>query len=211
MDPSASVREEVDDAGASTGEDGLVRVYSAPTFVELELLEAAFRAHRIPYVVRYKLRYLEPSFAGDELRMSHLLVHGSRLAEAQELLMSLRLGDDEETSGRGRFEAVLDTLGTPEAQPLESLWAVGAEDFGDWLASGFPDLFERLCAGDVQLALQDLELPEHRSHRDALVRATASAPAVTRTAISEALAGEPATDPASVWASVRAASDAPRN
>lgn len=136
MDPSASVREEVDDAGASTGEDGLVRVYSAPTFVELELLEAAFRAHRIPYVVRYKLRYLEPSFAGDELRMSHLLVHGSRLAEAQALLLSL--GDDEEASDRDLFEAVLDTLGTPQAQSLESLWTVDAEDFGDWLVGALP-------------------------------------------------------------------------
>lgn len=189
----------------------MVRVHSATTFVELELLEAAFRAHGVPYVVRYKLRYLEPSFAGDELRMSHLLVHGSRLAEAQELLSSLRLGDDDEPSGRDRFEAVLDTLGTPQAQPLESLWAVDAEDFGDWLVGALPDLLDRLSADVVQSALLPLDDPEHRLRRDALVRATADAPAMTRTAISDALASEPAPDPSSVWASVLRAADAPRN
>jgi len=201
---------EVNSERAKTSEEGMVRVYSAPTFVELELLEAAFRAHQLPYVVRYKLRYLEPSFAGDDLRMSHLLVHRSELAEAQALLMSLGLGNDDEASARDGFEAVLDALGTPQAQPLESLWTVDAEDFGDWLVGALPDLFERLCADAVQSALQAIEDPEQCSHRDALVRAAADAPAITRTAISDALASGPAPDPSTVWASLLAATDALR-
>lgn len=188
----------------------LVRVYAAPTFVDLELVEAAFRAHRLPYVVRYKLRYMEPSFAGDELRMSHVLVPESVLADAQALLSTLRLGQQEETSPRDRFEAVLDALGTPQAQPLESVWAVDAEEFGDWMASALPDLLERLGAGAVQSALHPLDQPERRLQREALLRAVAMAPAMTRSAISEALIGGPALDPTSVWASLRSASDALR-
>ncbi len=189
------------------GSGELVRVYAAPTFVDLELVEAAFRAHQLPYVVRYKMRYMEPSFAGDELRMSHVLVPDSMLADAQALLNSLRLDQHREPSPRARFDAVLDALGTPQAQSLESVWAVDAEEFGDWMASALPDLLERLGADAVQSALHSLDHPERRSQRDELLRAVAMAPAMTRSAISHALAGRPASDPTSVWTSLRSASD----
>lgn len=76
----------------------MVRVYSATSIVQLELLETAFRAHEVPYVVRYKMRYMEPTFAGDELRMSHLLVPASRAARAQALLIGLGLAENEDAA-----------------------------------------------------------------------------------------------------------------
>ncbi len=181
----------------------MVRVYAAASTLEVELVEAAFRAHQLPHVVRYKLGYMEPTFVGDELRTPYVLVHHSRVSDAQALLATLGLADDDAgPSPRDRFEAVLDALGTPDALPLDSLWTVAPEEFADWLVGALPDLFERLAPPTVRSALQELDEPGRHAYRDALDRAVADAPEMTRTAIYDGLADEPAPDPTSVWASL---------
>jgi len=206
------------DGEQATGrKDEMVSIYAAPTFVEVELLEAAFRAHRLPHVIRYKVRYLEPTFAGDELRMSRLLVHRSRLAEAEALLVSLGLGesdsdsdaDSEGPTRREHFEALLDAVGTPIAEPLDFVWSVGPEPFGDWMAASLPDLLDRLPLDAVLAMLAPLDASGREAHRASLMLALADAPATTRGVVIDALDGGGRPDALSLWAELLAAAAAP--
>jgi len=190
----------------------MVGIYAAPTFVDVELLEAAFRAHKLPYVIRYKVRYMEPTFAGDELRMSRLLVHRSRVAEAEALLVSLGLGendsDDEDPTPREHFEALLDGVGTAEAKSLELLWSVGPEAFGDWMVASLPDLLDRVSVDAVLAILAPLDDPTHKERRASLMFALADAPPTTRTVVMDALEGARAPERPALWAELLEASAA---
>ncbi|MGH1341131.1 MAG: hypothetical protein ACRBN8_06240 [Nannocystales bacterium] len=188
----------------------MVVVYSALTFIEVELAETAFRAHGIPYVIRYKVRYMEPTFAGDELRTSQLLVPRSVVAEAEALLQSLRSGERETDgpSDREHFEARLDTFGTPDGPPATTLWDVGPENFGDWVVASLPDLLERLSPESVLEFLEPLDAPQRQAHRAEFIRALTEAPAITRSAILDGLGGERPAEPESLRAVLMDAANA---